>query len=405
MEKFRKLVKACLAQEISDLHLAGGHPVVCRRHGQLFVQKDMVFSPQEVDLLVGTLLNPRQKGVLRTRWSVDLALSLQGARLRLNIFSTLRGLSLAVRFLPGKVPSLEQLNLLPDLKELAALRSGLVLFCGATGSGKTTTIAALIGEINRTRAAHIVTLEDPVEYRMPSLRSFVEQREHGVHFPTYEQGLLDVLRQAPDVIVVGELRKAETIRLTLNAAESGHLVFATLHAATAEESGYRMCNAFSPESQEFVRFQLSTCLAAVVVQQLVFLERQGFRVPLLSVAKGTPALRSLIRENRLTQVESALETNKAQGMFTFARYRTEFLDQKPVFTPPSVCFRPSPETAPEPTHLSPLIDYDAGLPSHPLVPAAASRPDADGGGILDVTEEADLEDLIASYEKRAPGMG
>lgn len=405
MEKFRKLVKACLAQEISDLHLAGGHPVVCRRHGNLFVQKDVAFSPQEVDQLVDNLLNPRQKGVLRNRWSVDLALSLQGARLRLNIFSTLRGLSMAVRFLPGKVPTLEQLNLLPELKDLAALRSGLVLFCGATGSGKTTTIAALVGEINRNRAAHIVTLEDPVEYRMPSLRSFVEQREHGVHFPSYEQGLLDVLRQAPDVIVVGELRKAETIRLTLNAAESGHLVFATLHAATVEESVYRMCNAFAPEAQEFVRFQLSTSLAGVVVQQLVFLERQGFRAPLLSIAKGVPALRSLIRDNRLSQIESALEMNKAQGMFTFARYRADFLDQKKVFTPPSVCFRPSPESTPEPTHLSPLIDYDAGLPMHAAVPTAGAPAPGPGYDTLDVSGEPDLEDLIASYEKRAPSEG
>lgn len=403
MEKFRKLVKACLAQEISDLHVAGAHSVVCRRHGQLFVQKDVTFSPQEVDQLVSNLLNPRQKGVLRNRWSVDLALSLQGARLRLNIFSTLRGLSMAVRFLPGKVPTLDQLNLLPDLKELAALRSGLVLFCGATGSGKTTTIAALVGEINRNRAAHIVTLEDPVEYRMPSLRSFVEQREHGVHFPSYEQGLLDVLRQAPDVIVVGELRKAETIRLTLNAAESGHLVFATLHAATVEESVYRMCNAFAPEAQEFVRFQLSTSLAGVVVQQLVFLDKQGFRVPLLSIAKGTPALRSLIRENRLSQLESALEMNKAQGMYTFARYRSDFLDKKPVFTPPSVCFKPSPESAPEPTHLSSLIDYDAGLPLHPAAPAAHVPNPGAGHDTLDVSGEPDLEDLIASISGRAPG--
>jgi pilus retraction protein PilT len=201
--------------------------------------------------MVKEMLSDRQLQMLRKRWSVDFALSFNHVRVRINAFYTTRGLSLAIRLLPETIPDLTSLNLHPSLNQIVELQSGLILVCGSTGFGKSTTIAAIIEEINRTRPTHIITIEDPIEYRFKPKKSFIEQREVGVHVPSFSQGLLDVLRENPDVIFVGELREPDTIRLTLNAAESGHLVFATLHAATAEDAVYRINNFVTSSLQHF----------------------------------------------------------------------------------------------------------------------------------------------------------
>ncbi|HPC74523.1 MAG TPA: ATPase, T2SS/T4P/T4SS family, partial [Syntrophales bacterium] len=242
MRKFTAVIAAAVREGFSDVHIAGGHPIVFRKNGRIQSEESVRWTPQEIDALVRKLLTPAQLRELAREWSTDLSLSVHGVRLRLNVFSTTRGLSLAIRLLPGVIPTIEKLNLHPSLQQIADLKAGLVLFCGATGTGKSTTIAAVIDEINRSRAAHIVTLEDPIEYRFLSKKSFIEQRELGTHVPTFEKGLLDVLREDPDVIVVGELREPEVMRLTLNAAESGHLVIASLHATNAEDAIYRLCN-------------------------------------------------------------------------------------------------------------------------------------------------------------------
>ena len=194
MELFEKIITACYDKGFTDLHIAGDHPLVCRRDGEVSFQKQHVLSPQYVDQLVETILNPRQKRQLKEHWSTDLALSVSGRRLRLNVFSSHRGVSMAIRFLPSAIPDLESLNLHPSLKDFCAMRSGLLLLCGSTGSGKTTTIAALINELNSSRACHVVTLEDPIEYLFTSRKAFIEQRELGKHFHSYQRGLLDVLR-------------------------------------------------------------------------------------------------------------------------------------------------------------------------------------------------------------------
>ena len=341
--------------------------------------------------------------MLRHRWSVDFALTVSGVRLRVNVFSSTRGLSLAVRFLPGRLPTIENMNLHPALKDFAAMESGLVLFCGSTGSGKTTTIAALLNEINRSRNAHVMTLEDPVEYRFRSVKSFMEQRELGTHFPSFAQGLLDVLRQAPDVILVGELREPETVRLTLNAAESGHLVFATLHASTAEEALYRICNAFPIQSQDFVRNQLSSCLAGIIVQQLHLPRKPGFLVPLLAVLKTTKAVQSTIRDNKLSQIEAIMDMGRREGMFTFDRYRKEFLTPDKLYVPPSVSFKPAPGSM-EKDVASRLVDYNAWTPGEECrMPRPPMVGEGAGGGLGEqpfVVEHDDLEAAIASIESR-----
>src|SRR5512137_356394 len=343
MRKFSGVIAAAVREGVSDIHITGAHPVVFRKNGQIQQDRSIKWAHAEVDALVRKLLTPRQIQILRKEWSVDLAVTIQHVRLRLNVFNTTRGLSLAIRLLPGVIPTIQRLNLHPSLQQIAEIHSGLVLICGATGTGKSTTIAAIIDEINRSRSSHIVTLEDPIEYRFTSKQSFMEQRELGTHMPSFEKGLLDVLREDPDVIVVGELREPEVMRLTLNAAESGHLVIASLHATNAEDALYRLCNSFPVEAQEEIRFQLASTLQWILIQQLVYREDIGFRIPVLSIVRGTQAVKGLIRENKIHQMESAIQMGKADGMFTMERYLRDFIGSKKNFVPPSENFRPSPE--------------------------------------------------------------
>ncbi len=367
MERFMNLVDASVDKGFTDIHVTGGHPVVYRSHGQIIFDRKVLFTHDEVDRLVCEILTEQQLEVLKRKWSVDLALSANKVRLRINVFRTTRGLSLAVRLLPGATPSIEDLNLYPLLKDICRVKAGLALICGTTGSGKSTTIAALVNEINQTRSDHVVILEDPIEYRFTSKKSFIEQRELGTHIPTFEQGLIDVLREDPDVIVIGELREPETIRLALNAAESGHLVIATLHATNVEDAVYRICNSFPLDVQEFVRFQLSSALVCMVVQQLTYLERTRFRVPVLSILRSSQAVKGLIRDNRLSQLENTMHMSRNEGMFTQHQYMT-YLEGVASFTPPSKIFKPTKETTPD-------IIYEPSLFREPHAPRPApSRP-------------------------------
>lgn len=409
MEKFKKLISACIEKGITDLHLTGGHPLVLRKNDSISFQKNHIWSPQEIDALANALLNRYQKEILRKRWSVDFARTISNTRLRINIFATNRGLSLAIRFLPGQIPTIKSLNLHPALVNMTNIGSGLVLICGATGSGKSTTIAAMLNEINQQRAAHIITLEDPIEYRFHSVNSFIEQRELGTHFPSFAQGLIDVLREMPDVILVGELREPETIRLTLNAAESGHLVLATLHASTPEEAIYRICNAFDIGSQEFVRFQLSSSLAAVLVQKIIYQPNQGFRVPLLSILQVTTAAKSAIRDNKLSQIDNIIEVGRREGMYSFERYQREFLDTKKDFISPLTSFKPCEEDFQEENYLSRLIAdqnqqfavpklQDSGGVS--LDVNAIKKDDNEENNSYKIGEEDKVEDLIKKITSR-----
>lgn len=364
MEKFESLIKSALGLGVSDIHITGGHPVVYRIHGILKIQGSLKWGHEEVDGLVKTLLSPIQIKQLRERYSLDCAISLQQARLRVNVFNTTRGMSLAIRILPGSVPTLEQLNLHPSLKEIGKLKSGLILICGATGVGKTTTIAAIVDEINSQQAHHIITLEDPIEYRLVSKKSFVEQRELGTHMPSFEQGLLDVLREDPDVIVVGEIREPETIKLTMNIAESGHLIIATLHASNSEEALHRILNAFSAESQDDIRNRLASTLSWLVIQELIYMDKFGFRVPILSILRGTHSLKGVIRENKIHQIENILQLGKNEGMFTMDRYLNEYLMAQMRLVPPVKVFQPSLESGEEIVYRSPVMGSLRELPQN-----------------------------------------
>lgn len=339
-KRFTDLIISCAQFGYSDVHICGAQPVVYRKNGSIRFEKKMVWSHAEVDTLVQDILSKKFLAILRERWSVDFAISVGNVRVRVSIFNTDLGPSLAIRLLPDAIPTIEKLNLHPSLTSISELKSGLVLICGTTGCGKTTTIASILDDINHKRAAHIVTLEDPIEYRIPSRQSFIEQREVGTHVPSVERGLIDVMRADPDVIMVGELRDPETIALTLNAAESGHLVIATLHATNMEDALYRIINSAPPEAEEYIRHQLASTIAWVITQKLIFMEKAKIRVPVLSIMRGTQQIKGIIREKKLYQIDNSMHTSKTEGMFTEERYLREYLDTRDKLHNPMLDFMP-----------------------------------------------------------------
>ena len=401
MERFGKIIRRGVDEGCSDIHLTGGHPLVFRRNGSLQFDKDIVWGHRELDRLVQRLLSPQEMDVFRQQRSVDIARSIGQVRIRVNIFSTLRGLSLAMRLLPGRPPELSKLNLHPSISDDCRLKTGLLLVGGAAGAGKSTTIAAMVEEINRTQSLHIITLEAPVEYRYRSQKSFVEQRELGTHFPSYSQGLQDVLREAPDLIVVGELRDPETIRLTVNAVEAGHLVIASLHATNSEDAIYRLCNSFPADMQDLVRHQLASSITLLLIQKLIHLDAHGFRVPLLSILRGTPAVKTMVRDNRLNQIETAMQTGSREGMFTMEAYYTQFLARQTRFVPPQETFRPSPEKTSEIPYLSALLQPGPTAAYAERLPvSAARRPSHEAGpASYEIQEEATMLELIEELKR------
>ena len=414
MNIFKDYIEYLAGIGSSDFHIAGGHPPVYRKDGEIRFDKSRKWSPQEIDALVDELLTPREKQILKSRLSVDLGRSIKKIRVRINIFFTVRGLSLAGRFLPGRTPTIEHLNLHPSLHAITKLPSGLVLVCGSSGSGKSTTLAAMVEEINRTRTAHIITLEDPVEFRFVSRKSFVQQREIGVHVPGFEQGLIDVLREDPDVIMIGELREPETMRLALNAAESGRLILASLHASSSEDALYRIENSFPPLAQDLVRHQLASTLNVLIVQKLVKSPNGNFRAPCLSILRGTPSVKGLIREHRLTQLESVLFTSRMEGMYTMERYWNEYMLERETFTDPALTFRPSAEVVQEPPYRSSLVGNGGEamattaapktavtLGAIPKAAQPAVKTSDPNSSFYVIDEDASLDDIISELHDAA----
>jgi pilus retraction protein PilT len=404
-KRFSELILAAIKQRISDLHITGGFPLIFRSDGIIHFDKNVKWTHTEIDAMVKEMLSERQLQTLRKKWSVDFALSFNQVRVRINAFYTTRGLSLAIRLLPETIPDIASLNLHPSLNQIRDLRSGLVLVCGSTGSGKSTTVAAIIEEINRAKPVHIITIEDPIEYRFKPKKAFIEQREVGVHVPSFNQGLLDVLRESPDVIFVGELREPDTIRLTLNAAESGHLVFATLHATDAEDAIYRINNCASGDNQEVIRYQFASTLSWLLVQQLAYIEKAGFRVPIISITRGSPSVRSSIRDNKLTQLENIMLGGKNEGMFTMELYQKEFVNSRTSFNHPYRSFGMGAESSREEDRVSSLIDpnavQDVVYMSSVNDTYKAPEKGEDGPSYVVLEDQnVELKDIIAQYDQQ-----
>ena len=310
------LLARAVAVQASDLHLTAGQTPMLRLDGEL---QRMAMPPLAAGALVAgmaTMLDDTQREQWAQGAELDLALALPAlGRFRVNLFRQLNGPAATFRLIPGRIATLDELALTDVFQAVVQYRDGLVLVAGPTGSGKSSTLATLLDQLNREKALHIITLEDPVEVIHSSQRSLVNQREVGRHSSGFAQGLRSALRQDPDVIMIGELRDLQTIRLALQAAETGHLVLATVHARSAASSIERLVEVFAADEKPLVRAMLAESLQMVVAQVLVR-RVGGGRVAAREVLVATPAVRNLVREGRMAQLCSVMQAGGAQGMRT-----------------------------------------------------------------------------------------
>ena len=396
------LVSLAKEQRASDLHLEPGLPAAVRLSGALRTFGEPV--PAAALLEMGRqLLGDSGWQEFETRWSFDLSKTILGVRCRINVLRTKRGVGMAVRLLPSTQPTLRTLNLHPDLRRLVIPTHGLVLVSGPTGSGKSSTLAALIQEINLSEARHIVTIESPIEYDLAPRRAFIRQREVGRDTPSFHQALLDALREDPDVLMVGEMRDTETMRLTLNAAETGHLVLATIHSGTVSEALQRLVGAFPSEVQNAVAAQLADSLVGVVCQRLHFWQELKIRVPECEVLIASTPVRAMIRQGQFFKLTSALETGGQEGSWTFSRYR-EWLNgrtdwYRPEQEPVSATVQEEPV---EESSFPPVPKRRTKTPKRETLPRLAPNPDAaeaEDGVLVIPTADEDLDTLISELEK------
>jgi twitching motility protein PilT len=299
----------------SDLHLSAGSPAMLRLHGELAPLEDQVLTRDQVHAMIYDILNDDQRRTFEEHRDLDFAIEVGDvARFRVNVFNQRNGEGAVFRVIPTQVRSFQELGL-PDVVQTLALReNGLVLVTGPTGSGKSTTLAAMIDLINATQKKHIITLEDPIEFVHRTKRCLVNQREIGSHTRSFASALRAALREDPDVILVGEMRDLETISLALTAAETGHLVFGTLHTKSAPKTVDRVIDAFPPAQQQQVRVQLAEALQGVISQVLLPTKDKKGRVAALEIMVATVAIRNLIREGKTHQMPSSIQTGTQVGM-------------------------------------------------------------------------------------------
>ncbi len=320
------LVGVAQGNGASDLHLEAGLPMALRVRGALRTVGEPIPSKALLEMARGLLGEAQWPRFLEQR-SSDLSKTIQGVRCRINILQSSRGIGFAIRLLSSFQATVEKLNLHPDLKKLVKPANGLLLVSGPTGSGKSSTLAALIQEINLTETRHIVTIESPIEYIFRPRKAYIRQREVGRDTPSFEQALLDALREDPDVLMVGEMREPETMRLTLNSSETGHLVLATVHSSTCAEALQRVVSAFPAEIQSSVSAQLADSLVAVVSQRLRFRPELNIRVPECEILVATHAVKNFVRNRDFFKIISAIEAGGEHGMWSYQRYRT-WLDSR-----------------------------------------------------------------------------
>lgn len=310
------MVLLSVKHNVSDLHLCSSRTARWRRAGKLLIAP---FSAPDPKMLLASWLNEAQKDEWQQRRQLDFALSLPGCpRLRASAFTHSHGVSVVLRLLPTVCPTLDALHTPVALAELLREESGLILVTGATGSGKSTTLAAMVDHLNHQLAGHIVTLEDPVEFVHESGSCLIHQREVGADTASFSEALRAALRQDPDVILLGELRDSETIRLALTAAETGHLVLATLHTRGAAQAIERLIDVFPAQEKDPVRHQLASSLCAVLSQKLQP-DNHGGRVALFEMLINTPAVGNLIREGKTHQLAGVMQTGLQSGMQTFSQ--------------------------------------------------------------------------------------
>jgi twitching motility protein PilT len=390
----------------SDILLEAGTPAVARVRGELVAIGDALPATY-VEQITRNLLGTELWEVFAARGSADISAAVGGVRCRINVYRTIRGTALAVRLLTPSVNGLRASNLHPDLRRLTDATSGLIVVSGPTGSGKSTTLAALIEEVNIARARNIITLESPLEYVFANRRSFIRQREIPTHSPSFEQAIVDALRENPDVLVIGEMRTPEVIRLTLNAAETGHLVLATLHSATCGEALNRICMSFPAEIQGSIRAQLADCLVGVVCQRLDYIEAHKLRVPRCEVLLANTAAKGTIRAGQLSQIANVIQAGGEDGMWTFDRYQ-RWIEQKKDWIRPAPAASLAEEQ--DTVTVTPRASFTktsapprttATAPKRPSAAPKAAAPPGDGPIEIPVEDDLDLAELAKQIERRS----
>ena len=325
--KIDKILMDAVNCGASDIHISAGLPPMIRHDGSLQPASDVSLSSDDAKQLVDALLAADQKSRMHRTKDADFTYIIEDfGRFRVNAYQQRGTLAAAIRPIPAHIPSIESLRLPPILSDLTRCHAGLILVTGSTGSGKSTTIAAMVDHINRERADHILTLEDPIEYTFQNRRAMVNQREIGIDSADLQSAMRSALREDPDVIVIGELRDLETMRAALTLAETGHLVFATLHTRSAPSTVDRFIDAFSAEQQNQVRTQLAGSLQAIISQQLIR-KVNGGRIAAIEILTATAAVRSLIREGKTHQLANAIETGGDAGMTSMDRVLSDLVKQ------------------------------------------------------------------------------
>ena len=322
-EKLEELAKN--NKKISDFHIRTGWPLAYRQTGEIHKVAEVLVKAQDLQDLISTNCNEVEMKRFQETHELDSSVTLSGLRFRANFYKTINGPAAVLRRVESVIPTMDQFDLPPVLYDIIDMHKGLVLVTGPTGSGKSTTLAAIVNEINKTRTSNIITVEDPVEFIHKDLKSIVSHREVGKQTQTFATALKAALREDPDVILVGEMRDLETVSLALTAAETGHLVFGTLHTSGAPSTINRIIYVFPPEQQAQIRAQISTSLKMVVTQRLLKTKDGQGRCGAFEVMKCTPPIQNLIRESKIHQIPSIMQTAVKDGMITMTKSLEELV--------------------------------------------------------------------------------
>jgi len=330
--QLKELLSITVTEQASDLHLSVGHPPVLRLAGSLIpLVKKKKLSSEDTKNFADSLMTEEQKQRFLEKKEVDFSYNFveEGARFRVNVFFQRGNVSCALRLIPARIPTIKELNLPPILHQFVVPSQGFILVTGPSSHGKSTTLAVLIDEINHSRTDHIITIEDPIEYIFEDDRSIIDQREVYQDTLSFARASRSTFRQDPDVIMVGEMRDPETMATAITAAETGHLVFTTLHTNSASQTIHRIVDSFSPAQQGQIRAQLSGSLLGIVSQRLIPRIKGGL-IPACEVLLNTPAVANLIRENKIHEIPLVIETSAEMGMISLNRALADLVKRKEI---------------------------------------------------------------------------
>ncbi|MFA6992347.1 MAG: type IV pilus twitching motility protein PilT [Candidatus Gracilibacteria bacterium] len=325
MYKLDKILRTAVKYQASDVYIVAGAKPTLRINGDLVqIEEHVLFTKQMSQEAIYELMTPEQQKSFEQNLELDSALEIEDiSRFRVNVFMQRKGVSATFRLIPENVPSVDELNLPAQLKKAVKFKNGLIIITGPVGSGKTTSLAAMINEINIAQKKHIVTVEDPIEYIHKDSKSLIQQREVGTTTQSYHKALKSALREAPDVILLGEMRDLESMRQAITAAETGHLVFSTLHTSGCANSINRIIDSFPPEEQNQVRTQLAMTLRAVFFQNLIKTKDKKGRVGAFEIMFNNSAIGNMIRKATTHQINSVIETSAKEGMQTMKKAVTD----------------------------------------------------------------------------------